>query len=230
MSLFGTAPTSNKVEKEQDYSKRTVDSDVYEGTIKHIFAGQSNGGARSVTVQVKLDNGKVINETIYVSNREGKNTYMKDEKEFYLPGFLLVNNLAIMTTGKGLHDLAEDVETRTVKLWDKDAKAEVPTDVPSIIPMIGKKVCIAILEEEFAKTALNDTTKKYEPTGEYGVKNTIVKVYDPETKKTAVELRDDKDAEQHDSWLAANKGKLKTVERTAAPANQKNAPTNSGLF
>lgn len=231
MSLFGTGATNAaNVEKEKDFSKRTLDTDIYGATIKMIFAGQAKSGARNVTLQLKLANGKDYNETIYLSNKEGKNTYEKDGKEFYLPGFLLVNNLAIMTTGKGLFDLAADVETRTVKLYDFDAKKEVPTDVQAIVPMLGKQVLVAIQEEEFEKTKLNEATKKYEPTGEVGVKNVIVKAYDVETKCTAVEMRDDKEATQHDAWLETNQGKLKKVEVKGAPANQKSAPTPSGLF
>lgn len=228
--LFGTGATGTNVEKEKDFSKRTLDTDIYGATIKMIFAGKSKSGARNVTIQLKTADGKDYNETVYLTNKEGKNTYEKDGKEYYLPGFLLVNNLAIMTTGKGLHDLAAEVETRTVKLYDYDAKKEVATDVQAIVPMLNQQVLVAIQEEEFAKTKLNEATKKYEPTGEYGVKNVIVKAYDPETRRTAVEMRDDKEATQADAWLAANKGKLKTVERTAAPANQKAAPTPSGLF
>lgn len=230
MSLFGTGPVGQNVEKEKDFSKRTVDSGVYAGQIKMIFAGQAASGARNVTLQLKLDDGRDYSETIYLSNKEGKNTYVKDGKEYYLPGFLLVNNLALMTAGKGLHELAAEVETRTVKLYDYDAKKELPQDVPAIIPMIGKRVLVAILEEEYEKQSKNDATNKYEGTGEYAVKNSIVKCYDPETRQTAVEIRDEKEATQIDSWLEANKGKLKTVERTAAPANQKSAPTPSGLF
>ena len=231
MSLFGTGATNAaNVEKEKDFSKRTTDTDIYGATIKMIFAGQAKSGARYVTLQLKLANGKDYNETIYLSNKEGKNTFVKDDKEFYLPGFLLVNNLAIMTTGKGLFDIAADVETRTVKLYDYDAKKEVPTDVQAIVPMLGKQVLVAIQEEEFEKTKLNEATKKYEPTGEVGVKNVIVKAYDVETKRTAVEMRDDKEATQHDAWLETNQGKLKKVEVKGAPANQKSAPTPSGLF
>ena len=229
MSLFGTGPTG-KVEAEKDFSKRTVDTGIYGATIKMIFAGQAKSGARFVTLQLKLANGKDYSETIYLSNKEGKNTYEKDGKEYFLPGYLLVNNMALMATNKGLFELAADVETRTVKLYDFDVNKEVAQDVPAVVPLIGKQILIAIQEEEYAKTKLNDSTKKYEPTGEYGIKNVIVKVYDPETKQTAVEIRDSNPAAQHDAWLEANAGKLKVVERTAAPANQKSAPTPSGLF
>ena len=233
MSIFGTGSTGSKVEKEQDFSgKGKITSGAYEADIKMAFAGQAKSGARFVTLQLKLDNGQLHNETIYLTNKEGKNTYMKDDKEFYLPGFLLVNNIAIMACEKGLHELADEVETRTVKLYDFDAKKELPTDVPAIVPLIGKRILVTILEEEYEKQKLNDTTKKYEGTGEYAVKNSLVKVYDLETKKTAVELRDNKDATNLEAWLNNNEGKLKTVERKES-ANQTTAVaggSKSGLF
>lgn len=232
MSLFGTGSTGSNVEKEQDFSKRLLDTDVYPGTLKIAFVGQATSGARFVTVQAKLDNGKDYSETVYISNKEGKNTYVKDGKEYYMPGFLLINNLAIMTVGKGLFDLEADVETRAVKLYDFDAKKEVLTDVPAIIPMTGKRVLLAIQAEEYEKTKLNDASRQYEGTGEYGTKNQMVKVYNPETRQTAVEMRDDKPAEQLDSWLASYKGKVKEAQKTAAPVGMKTATagTPSGLF
>lgn len=230
MSIFGTGASTNNVEKEVDFSKRTFNSDVYDATIKMAFAGQAASGARFVTLNLVID-GKDYSETIYVSNKEGKNTYVKDGKEFYLPGFLLLNGIAVMACQKGLFDLAADVETRTVKLYDYEAKKEVATDVPAIIPLLGKQIRIAILEEEYAKTKKNDATGKYDPTGEYAVKNSIVKVYNTETNQTPAEMRDDKPAEQMASWLETNKGKLKTVERVAAPANQSTVTKPaSGLF
>ena len=231
MSIFGTGPTNAaNVEKEKDFSKRTLDTGIYSATIKMIFAGQAKSGARFVTIQLKTADGKDYSETVYLTNKEGKNTYEKDGKESFLPGYLLVNNLAIMTTNKPLAELADDVETRTVKLYDFDAKKEVATDVPAVIPMIGQQVLVAIQEEEYEKQKFNDTTKKYEGTGEYAVKNVLVKAYDINTKQTAVEMRDDKPATQHDSWLATYGGKLKEAKKSAAPANQNSAPKASGLF
>lgn len=229
MSLFGEG-FSKKAEKEQDFSKRTVDSGVYEAEIKMAFAGQSSGGARSVTLQLKLENGKDYSETVYVSNREGKNVYEKDGKEYYLPGFLLINNIAVLATERNLFDLAEDVETRTVKLYDYDLRKEVATDVPAIIPLIGKRIKVAILEKEEEKNTLNTSTNKYEPSGEFRIKNEMVKVFNPDTNQTVPEMRDEKDASVITDWLEVNQGKLKVAERKAAPANQKTATKSSGLF
>lgn len=234
MSLFGTA-TTGTVEKEQDFSKRTLDTNEYAGLLTMAFAGQSSTGARFVTLMFKLDNGKDYSEQIYISNRDGANTYEKDGKTYYLPGFQLVNNLALLTTGKGLHELAGDVETRTVKLYDWDAKKELPQDVPAIIPMMGKRVLLAITEEEYEKTNYNKETNTREYTGEVRVKNSLTKAYHPETRQSVVELRDGAEATALDGWLKTNKGKLKTVEvKGSASANQKTVAagtqTPSGLF
>lgn len=234
MSLFGTGATGT-VEQEQDYSKRTLDTDAYPGVLTMAFAGAAASGARFVTLMFKLDNGKDYSEQIYISNKNGGNTYEKDGKQHYLPGFQLVNNIALLTTGKGLFELAGEVETRTVKLYDWDAKKELPTDVPAIIPMMGKRVLLGITEEEYEKTNYNKDTNTREYIGEVRVKNSINKAYHPDTRQSVVELRDGAEASALDGWLKSNKGKLKTVEvKGTASANQKSvgsAPaTPSGLF
>lgn len=230
-NLFGAGVANENVEAEKDFSKRTLDTDVYAGTIKMAFAGQSSGGARSLTLQLQLDGGKQYDETIYVSNKDGLNTYEKDGKKYMLPGFQLVNNLCLMAIGKGLMDAGAGAETRTVKLYDFKEKKEIAQDVMALPELIGKRVLVAIQEEEYEKSTYNESTGKREYTGEKGIKNSITKVYDPETKQTAVEIRDEKEATQMDAWLATNKGKLKTVElKGKAQAGQNSKPKPSGLF
>ena len=138
-----------------------------------------------------------------------------------------------MTTGKGLFDLADAVETRSVKLYDYEAKAEVLTDVPAIVPMIGQRVLLAVLEEEKEKQKKNDATGKYEGTGEYSLINTIVKCFDPETTQSAVEKSDGAEATAMEAWLKVNKGKVKEAKKAATPANQASHTATakpSGLF
>lgn len=233
MSIFGTGAASTNVEAEKDFQKRTVDSGAYSGELGMIFLGQAASGAINVTLHVNLDNGKKLTETVYITNRAGGNTYEKDGKHYYLPGFQLINNLAVMTTGKGLFELEGDVETRSVKLWDKDAKAETLQDVKAIVPMIGKRVLLTVLEEEKEKQKKNDATGNYEGTGEFTLINTIVKCFDPETTQSSVEKAEGKDASALDAWLKTNKGKVKEAKKSAAPANQTThsaAAKPSGLF
>lgn len=232
MSIFGTGAASTNVEKEKDFQKRTLDTGVYSGELGMVFVGQAASGARNVTLQVNFDNGKKYSETVYITNKQGQNTYEKDGKHYHLPGFQLINNLAVMTTGKGLFELAEEVETRAVKLYDRDAKTEIPQDVPAIIPMIGKRVLLAVQEEEKEKQKKNDATGQYEGTGEYTLVNSIVKCFDPETQQTAVEKEDGAEAVALDVWLKANKGKVKEAKKSATPKNQTTATPGkpSGLF
>ncbi|WAW11616.1 ssDNA binding protein [Acinetobacter phage nACB1] len=233
MSIFGTGAASTNVEAEKDFSKRTLDTGAYSGTLGMVFVGQAQSGARNVTVHVNLDNGKKLTETVYITNKTGQNTYEKDGKHFHLPGFQLINNLAVMTTGKGLFDLAADVETRSVKLYDFTAKAEVLQDVQAVIPMIGQRVLLAVQEEEKEKQKKNDATGNYEGTGEFTLINSIVKCFDPETTQSAVEKANGQEAAALEAWLKTNKGKVKEAKKAATPANQaSHTATNkpSGLF
>lgn len=235
MSIFGTGSTG-VVEQEKDFSKRTLDTNEYPGTLTMAFAGAAASGARFVTLMFKLDNGRDYSEQIYITNKSGGNTYEKDGKQHYLPGFQLVNNIAMLTAGKPLMELAGEVETRTVKLYDWDAKKELPQDVPAIIPMMGKRVLIGITEEEYEKSTYNKDTNTRDYTGEVAVKNSLHKAYHPDTRQSVVELRDGAEATALDAWLKSNKGKVKAaVLKGKASANQKtvgapSAGTPSGLF
>jgi len=229
MSLFGKG-YSDKAQKPTDFQKRTLDTDVYPGIIKMAFVGQSAGGAANVTLEVKLDNGKTYKETIYVTNRQGSNTYEKDGKEFYLPGFLTVNQIALFATGKDLFELEEDLETRTVKIYDFQAGKEVAQDVQAIIPLIDQPVLIAI--EEYEDVKKTKQGNEYVATGEIAIRNQIQKVYHPETRQTYVEASEEKEATQLDSWLADNKGKVRKLKSATESANTNTVtkPTSSGLF
>jgi len=233
MSIFGTGTANTNVEKEEDFAKRTLDTGAYSGKLGMVFVGQAKSGAVNVTLHVELDNGKKITETVYITNKDGANTYQKDGKNYLLPGFQLINNLAIMTTGKPLHDLQDEVEIRSVKLYDFDAKQEVLTDVKAVVPMIGQRVLLAVQEEEKEKQKKNDATGKYEGTGEFYLTNSIVKCFDPETTQSAVERAEQKEPVALEAWLKSNKGKVKEAKKSDAPANQSTvsaANKPSGLF
>lgn len=231
MSLFGKG-YNEQAQAPTDMQKRTVDANIYEATIKAAFAGQSKGGASSVTVELLLSNGKTYKETVYVTNRNGENTYNSNGVIGYLPGFLLINDLAVFATGKDLFDLESTIEERIVKLYDSEVKKEVSKPVPMIMGLIDCKVLVAIDEIRENKTKA-DSSGKYVPTNESRTVNSLVKVFDLNSKHTAVELNEGKDATYHDSWLADHFGKVndkfKPVE-ASGNASTVTAPTSSGMF
>lgn len=230
MSLFGKG-YNDKAIPVTDKQKRTVDSGVYPGTIKNAFIGKSSGGATSVSLEVKLDSGKTIFETIYVTNREGNNTYEKDGVIGYLPGFLTVNQIALFATGKDLYELESDLEERIVKQYDFTAGKQVDKPAMVIVPLLEQPILVAIKEVRENKTKAGDGNKRI-TLAEERVFNTIDKVFHTSTFHTQAELEQNKEAAYLESWKKDNDGKLDDRYKSVESANSTTVtkPASSGLF
>lgn len=216
-------------------------SGVYNGKVKAAYAGKSDSGAQSMTIVLALENGREYRETIYVTSgtaKGGKNTYVdKEGKTQGLPGFITVNDLAMMTTGKELND--QTFEQKVQKIWDKDAKQELPQNVLMAVDMLDRDVCVAILETIEPKQVKGNAPGEYvdDPNGGTRSVNSIAKVFHPVSGHTVSELTHDmtkhglsaKDViEQHkgtfrDEWAAKNDGKPK-VKRSNAAAGTAGVP------
>ena len=199
-----------------------IDSGVYTGTIKLAYAGKSKKGANSMTVHIDLS-GREYRETLYVTNKQGKNFYEKNGKKSPLPGFTAANDLALLSTGVALNE--QEIEEKVVKLWDFDAKAEVPTKVQAVTSMMGKPITVGVLKQVVDKTTLNEATGDYEPTGETREENIIDKVFHAETGKTVSEftLRSDT-ADFQPRWDAKNTGTVR--DRSTGTSGKSGAPSH----
>lgn len=230
MSLFGKG-YNDKAIPVTDKQKRTVDSGVYQGTIKNAFIGKSSGGATSVSLEVKLDSGKTIFETIYVTNREGNNTYEKDGVIGYLPGFLTVNQIALFATGKDLYELESELEERIVKQYDSKAGKQVDKPAMVIVPLLEQPILVGIKEVRENKTKAGDGNKRI-TLAEDRVYNTIDKVFHPSTFHTQAELEQEKEATYIDTWKKDNEGKLDDRYKSVESANSATVskPSSTGLF
>ena len=230
MSLFGKG-YNDKALPVTDRQKRTVDSGVYQGTIKNAFIGKSSGGATSVSLEVKLDSGKTIFETIYVTNKQGDNTYEKDGVIGYLPGFLTVNQIALFATGKDLYELEPEMEERIVKQYDSKAGKQVDKPAMVIVPLLEQPILVAIKEVRENKTKAGDGNKRITLADER-VFNTIDKVFHPSTFHTQAELEQEKEATYLESWKKDNDGKLDDRYKSVESANSATVskPSSSGLF
>ena len=230
MSLFGKG-YNDKAIPVTDKQKRTVDSGVYQGTVKNAFIGKSSGGATSVSLEVKLDSGKTIFETIYVTNKQGNNTYEKDGVIGYLPGFLTVNQIVLFATGKDLFELESELEERIVKQYDSKAGKQVDKPAMVIVPLLEQPILVAIKEVRENKTKAGDGNKRI-TLAEDRVYNTIDKVFHPSTFQTQAELEQDKEATYIDTWKKDNEGKLDDRYKSVESANSATVskPSSSGLF
>ena len=234
MSIFGNLSNDGLEESQDRLGGFNVrDTDVYKGTIKVAFAGQSQGGAHNVTLIVTLPDGE-YNETIYVTNKQGENWFLNQNdktKKVPLPGFTTIDDICLVTTGNPLS--AQPTEEKIVKVYDYDEKKELPKSVPVLTELTGKEVLLGIVKETVDKNAKNDSTGEYEPTGETRDQNVISKVFHFPSKVTVVEAREaqkagrDAEAVFHDKWLEKNKGQ--TIMRAKGANGKGGAPKgNSG--
>lgn len=164
------------------------DTDIYEAVIKTAYIGKASASeSRNVTLLLDIK-GRELRYSAWVSNKQGEVTYTdKKTKEVKnLPAYNQMNSLALLVAGKNLGEL--DTEELVVRLYDYDAKKELPQSVTCFTELHNETIAIAVQRQTVDKTKLNDTTKTYDPTGETRDQNEIVKFMVPEKLLTISEI------------------------------------------
>lgn len=234
MSLLSNLKTDSSIQEDKDVlggGYKAFDSDIYDGVIRYAYLQKANSSnALSLNLCVDID-GKEYKETMWISNRNGDNYYEKDGNKNYLPSFTIANHIALFTCQKELSNL--DTEEKVISIYNWEQRKEVPTAVPCITDLHGKKVSLAIMKEIVNKQT-KDASGNYVPTDETKEQNNIVKVFHPENHKTVVECK--AKAEQpefYEKWLEKNKGQIKdnTTKSSLSMTNKTNQSKSvSSLF
>lgn len=233
-NVFAKAKPVSNEKVEDDFIPGTglFDTDIYAGTIKTVYIGKA-ANSQAVSVNFIIDiNGKELRETIWTTNRDGGVTY-KDKKtgdEKNLPGFNQVNSACMLIAGKELGEM--DVEELTVKIYDFDAKKELPQAVDCFPEFHGEKCHVAVQRVTVDKQKKNEASGEYENTGETRDQNTIIKFFPADKLVTisevaeyikslgasfddtladghllkAISKMDDEAGNYADKWLSSNKG------------------------
>ena len=202
-----------------------LESGAYKATIANAYVSAAKSGALSVTVLYKID-GKDFSETIYVSNRNGENFYLKDKKKIPLPGYTLVNDICLITTEKPLAE--QETEEKVVKIFDYTAKTEIPTAMPCLTALCGQEIMLGILKKKEYKNKKNDNTGEYEPIDETREYNSISKVFHPELLCTVHEAKNSKPAEFYPKWVEKNEGVTVDLTKGKTPKASGSAPLPFG--
>ena len=177
--------STDKVEDDFMGGGGALDTDVYTAKIKTAYIGKASASeARNVTLLMDV-NGREVRQQIWVSNRSGEVTYKdkKTKEDRNLPGFSQINSLCMLVCSKEMGDM--DVEELTVNIYDFDAKKELPQAVDCFTELHGETIQIALQRQTVDKTAKNDSTGGYEPTGEVRDQNEVVKFF-PEDKLVTI--------------------------------------------
>lgn len=179
--MFNNVNTSG-AEASGDYIGRQVlPTGIYEAKVKVAYGIKSNRSQAQAVVLILLAGGQEIRETIWVTSGKGDAFYEKDGKKKYLPGWEMMNDLAMLTTEVPLEK--QPSEDKVVRIWNNDKKAEENASMPCLVELQGKEVLVAIFDEKQDKTK-DDGNGNYKPTGETFKTNTIQKFMHPTTKGT----------------------------------------------
>ena len=188
----------------------TVPTDVYLGGVKMAYIDAWKSGALFIGLELAmLVEGKerTHKEIITISNKEGAFTYTdkKTGDAVPMPGYVMIDGLFKAASGKGF--LEQSPTVKGVKMYCSDAKAEVVKEREVFMDVIGKRVHLAITEQEVDKTAKDPVSGDYKPTGETRKENVLSKVFDGETKQTTGEKAAGKPAEFCAKWVEQYQGK-----------------------
>jgi len=235
MSLLANLAMDNNIDDQETDNVgggfTPLDTDIYMSQVSLAYLQKSGSGALGLVLHLTTDTGREIRQTIYMTsgNAKGnKNFYVnKDGEKKYLPGFLLANSLAELTTGKQIAEL--ETESKVVPLYSFEAKAEVPTQVDMLMDLIGKDVYAAVFKQIVDKNKKNEATGQYEPTGETREENEIEKFFcalDGYEKMTSPEIRAKAEtATFFDTWKQKWAGQVRDKSKGKAATNgQAGAP------
>lgn len=211
MSLFNKLK-SDGLEDSQDRlgGFSPLDSGLYAGTIKALYGGTSDGGSTYVALVADFG-GKEYRETFYVTNRKGENFFLNKQdnsKKVPLPGFTVVDDLCLITTGEPL--AAQETEDKVINIYNFNEKKDVATTVPMLTALLGKDITVGIIKQLENKS--EKVGDDYVPTAETREINFVDKVFHPELKLTVAEARngvDAADAKFQDAWVEKNTGTLR---------------------
>lgn len=211
----------------------TVESGLYNSTVKMAYLGESSGGAMSLTLHLNTDSGEIRHTTYITSGRAKgqKNYYEKDGEKNYLPGFNVANSLCLLTVGKEISEMV--TEDKVIKIYDFTAKEEVPTTVPVLTELLGQPIIAGIIKQTVDKNknvAAEGAAKDYQPTGETRDENEIDKFFKASNGLTTAEIRAGAtEPAFRDTWSTINTGVTK-MKAKGAKASAGGRAQTSGAF
>jgi hypothetical protein len=213
MSLLQKLATDDSIAVERDSlgNNGPLESGIYKAKVALAYIITADSGALGLVLHLKTDTNREIRQTLWMTSgtaKGGNNFYIdKQGNKQYLPGFLHANSLALLTVGKEINQL--DTEVKVVKLYSKEAKAEVPTKVDVITELLDQEILVGLIKQKVNKTQKNDAGV-YVPSGETREENEIDKLFRARDGMTTAEIR--AEAEEA-SFLEAWKGKWTGVTK-----------------
>lgn len=165
-----------------------LESGIYKFKVEQAYIIVAQSEAMALELRLKSEEGKELRQTLWIKSgkdKGGNNFFVnKQGEKKYLPGFDLANSLALLTLGKELNQLS--TEQKVVKIYNYDAKTDVPTPVPMVMDLLGQEIYAAVFKQVVDKQKKGDDGK-YFNTGETREENELDKFFRISDKVTVAE-------------------------------------------
>lgn len=219
--MFDNLKEDSSIEQEKDRiggGTYLLDSGVYDMVIDMAYIDTSKGGATSVNMHFKGQNGENLRQQFWVTSGKAKgckNYYLdKDGKKQYLPGFNQANSISKLATGKPLAEL--DHATKTIKVYDFAARKEQPVDKEVLTELLGQPITLGVIRQTVDKNVKN-AAGDYVASGETRDENEIDKAFRTSDKLTNAEIQAGETTPVfYDKWKEKNTGE--TRNKAKGPA------------
>ena len=219
MSLLANLKTDSSIQEDKDVlgGGGILESNAYDLVVDLAYLDTSKGGAISFNLVLKGSNGESLKQTLWMTSGTAKGTknYYEDSQgnKKYLPGFLQANNLCLLAVGKEISEL--EPEDKTIKLYDYEAKKEVPTSKQVLTELLNEPITVGVIKQTVDKNA-KDSAGNYVPTGETREENEIDKMFRTSDKMTVAEIKAQADSSEfYEKWVEKNKGKTRNKAKGA---------------
>lgn len=205
MSLFGYSKTAALPTEDRVGGYTLPETGIYPIKVKAVYLTPKDKGGVSATVLGELTvNGKPKDVTYVlhpivvkkdsnnqpIRNADGSfvqgNTYIgkKDQKEYYVEDFLLLDSLAKLTVGKPLADLATN--EIILELMDYDLNEKRPKAVQAWTDFQGAE--LHVVNQRIIKNKMKKMGDEYVETAETKQEIKVLKFLDYATSRTSTEI------------------------------------------
>lgn len=221
MSIFDALKIQETIEASKDTlggAGTVVPTDVYPCTIELAYIDKARSDAMSLNLHLQTESGQQIRQTLWITSGKAKGCkpYYTDKngKNHYLPGYNIANDICLLTINMELS--ATDPEEKVIKLYDFDARQEMPQKKMAVTELHGQKIRLAI-EKQIVDKNVKQDDGTYRPGGETREQNEIVKAFHAEYQVTVTEAKAGLKAPDFlNLWLS----KYKDVTRNKAEATK----------
>lgn len=202
-------------------TKKNLSTGVYDAVVKYAYLTKSKANDDVLNLVLTID-GRPKNFTLYISYT-GRNSPVKKENGVVkvMPGYLKLNALSILTTGKNIRDV--ELENKGISVHDFKANTDVIKEVPVYSELCGKSIRVGIEEVRVNKNV--QVGNEWKPTTDLIEINEINNFYNDENR-TATEVNKGTPANTYELFMR-KEGVLRVVKPKTTPIAPITSPVAS---